>query len=114
MSEGAGIKRSSRVALHYQLSDIIQDKIESEYFLENDKLPSERELCNMYGVSRSTVRQAIQELENEGYIYRCQGKGTFVAPKKYNQYLNKIYSFTEDMRQVGKNPTSVVLEFMET
>jgi len=114
MSEDTGIKRISRVALYYQLSDIIQNKIETGYFLENDKLPSERELCNMYGVSRSTVRQAIQELEKEGYIYRCQGKGTFVAPKKFNQYLNKIYSFTEDMKQLGKNPTSVVLEFRET
>jgi len=52
MSEDTGIKRISRVALYYQLSDIIQNKIETGYFLENDKLPSERELCNMYGVSR--------------------------------------------------------------
>ena len=45
----------------YQLRDIIQEKIESGYLLENDRILSERELCNTYGLSRSTVRQAIQE-----------------------------------------------------
>ena len=91
------IDKNSRVALHYQLRDIIQEEIETGYLLENDRILSERELCNTYGLSRSTVRQAIQELEKEGYVYKCQGKGTFVAPKKYNQHLDKIYSFTANL-----------------
>jgi GntR family transcriptional regulator len=105
------IDKNSRVALHYQLRDIIQEEIETGYLLENDRILSERELCNTYGLSRSTVRQAIQELEKEGYVYKCQGKGTFVAPKKYNQHLDKIYSFTEDMKHLGKKPVSMILDF---
>ena len=85
------IDKSSRLPLYYQLMDIIIEMIERENLKENDKLPSERELCKEYNVSRSTVRQAIQELEKEGYIYRMHGKGTFVSPKNLNKiYLNFI------------------------
>ena len=105
------IDKSSRIPLYYQLMDIIIEKIETENFRENDKLPSERELCDTYDISRSTVRQAIQELEKEGYIYRLHGKGTFVSLKKFKQNLLEFYSFTEEMKKIGRNPTSEVLDF---
>ncbi|MBT2215987.1 UTRA domain-containing protein [Virgibacillus dakarensis] len=88
-------------------------KIEAQQYTEHEKLPSERELCAIYDLSRITVRQALQELEREGYIYKLHGKGTFVAPKSYNQDLVKLYSFTEEMRQMGKRPTTQVLSFQE-
>lgn len=50
--------------------------------IPHDKLPSERELTAQYGVSRTTVRLALQELENRGSIYRRHGKGTFVSDIK--------------------------------
>lgn len=62
------IDKRSRIPLYYQLMDIIIDMIEEGNLHENDQLPSERELCETYHISRSTVRQAIQELEKEGYI----------------------------------------------
>lgn len=105
------INKKSRIPLYYQLMDIIVKMIEVENLKENDKLPSERELCEQYDVSRSTVRQAIQELEKEGYIYREHGKGTFVSPKKLKQDLLGFYSFTEEMKKMGKKPTSKVLNF---
>lgn len=105
------IDKGSRIPLYYQLMDIIIEKIEGDNLKENDKLPSERELCDTYDISRSTVRQAIQELEKEGYIYRTHGKGTFVSPKKFKQDLLKFYSFTEEMKKLGKDPVSKVLNF---
>ncbi|MBM7624589.1 GntR family transcriptional regulator [Sporohalobacter salinus] len=105
------IDKNSRIPLYYQLMDIIIEKIESDKLQPDDKLPSERNLCEKYDISRATVRQAIQELEKEGYIYKQHGKGTFVSPEKFKQDLLEFYSFTEEMKKIGKEPTSKVIEF---
>ncbi|MGF7058252.1 GntR family transcriptional regulator [Brassicibacter mesophilus] len=105
------IDKHNRIPLYYQLMDIIIEEIETGNLKENDKLQSERELCNKYDISRATVRQAIQELEKERYIYKEHGKGTFVAPKTFNQDLLKFYSFTEEMKKLGKKPSSQVTNF---
>ncbi|KQL52938.1 GntR family transcriptional regulator [Heyndrickxia shackletonii] len=111
LKEKSMIEKDNRLPLYYQLMDIIQGKIERGELKENDRLPSERELCEMYQVSRTTVRQTMQELEKEGFIYKEHGKGSFVAPKVINQSLVKFYSFTEEMKKVGKIPSSVVVDF---
>ncbi|MGV3488774.1 MAG: GntR family transcriptional regulator [Tuberibacillus sp.] len=104
------INKNDRIPLYIQLMDILVDEIENN-MKENDQLPSEREICLKYDVSRTTVRQAMTELERDGIIYKEHGKGTFVAPKKVNQDLVQFYSFTEEMKKLGKKPVSKVLEF---
>ncbi|SFB12508.1 GntR family transcriptional regulator [Lentibacillus halodurans] len=105
--------KNSKVPLYLQLMDDLIKKMDAEEFSTDEKLPSERELCEIYDLSRITVRQTLQELEREGYIYKLHGKGTFVSPKSYNQSLIKLYSFTEEMKAMGKTPTTRVLSFRE-
>lgn len=105
------IDKTSKIPLYLQLMQEMINKIEKGVYKENDKLPSERELCKIYDLSRITVRQALQELEREGYIYKVHGVGTFVAPKKYDQSLVKLYSFTDEMKKLGKTPSTKVMEF---
>lgn len=77
---------------------------------EGEVLPSERELCEMFGVSRVTVRKAVEELESEGIIYKFQGKGSFVKnPQKITQVLSRLTSFTEDMQAQSMKPSSKIL-----
>ena len=104
------IDKLSRIPLYCQLIDILVQEIQQNK-KDDDQLPSEREMCESYDVSRSTVRQAMQEMEKEGYVYRVHGKGTFVAPSKINQELLKFYSFTEAMKKMGKVPSSKVIKF---
>ncbi|WP_234031426.1 GntR family transcriptional regulator [Lentibacillus cibarius] len=106
------IKRS-RVPLYLQLMEELIKKIDNREFQVNEKLPSERELCDLYDMSRITVRQTLQELEREGYIYKAHGKGTFVASQSYHQNLINLYSFTEEMKSLGKRPVTKVLSFRE-
>ncbi len=103
--------KNSKVPLYLQLMEVLIKKIERQDYQENEKLPSERELCEIYNLSRITVRQALQELEHEGYIYKQHGIGTFVASKLYNQKLAQLYTFTREMEKLGKEPSTQVLSF---
>lgn len=72
-------------------------------------LPSERELMAAHNVSRITVRKAIEELEQEGYLYKIQGKGTFARGEQKRQDLISITSCTEDVARQGMVPTRRVI-----
>jgi GntR family transcriptional regulator len=67
------------VPLYFQLKNILKSRVLSKELKENQRFPSEKELCAQYNVSRSTVRQALAEMVREGLIYRDRGKGTFVT-----------------------------------
>src|SRR5215204_7024292 len=74
-----------------------------------EAIPSERQLSTDLGVSRLTVRAALDELVREGYLLRRRGAGTFVSEPKIAQELT-MTSFTEDMRRRGMAPSSKTLE----
>lgn len=105
-----GIDTNSPIPKYYQLKELLRGMIEAAELVEGQVIPSERELCERYGISRMTARQAVMELVNEGVLYREQGKGTFVAEKKVQQEAERLTSFTQDMGGRGMVVTSRVLE----
>lgn len=98
-------------ARHKQLSDWLRSRITSGAFVADQQLPSENQLCSRFGVSRITVRRALQTLEGEGLIYRQQGLGSFVAGRQVQQGLVRLTSFVEDMAAAGLTAASEVLHF---
>jgi GntR family transcriptional regulator len=94
---------------HEQVSDWILAQIESGRYAVDDRLPSESELQELFGVSRITVRRGLATLESDGRIYRQQGLGSFVAPARITQGLVRLTDFAEDMRLAGLEARSRVL-----
>ena len=85
--------------LYMNIYDDILFKIKNGIFSENSPLPSERELGLNYNVSRSTVRKALNTLQNNGFIYKIQGQGTFIKPQVFEQPLYNFYSFTDELKK---------------
>lgn len=107
------IDKRSPVPMYYQIMRQLLEKIQGGEFAVDSALPPERELAEMYRVSRMTVRQAIIELVNEGILVRRKGIGTFVTLPKLEQALSRLTSFTEDMAQRGMLAGSQVISFAE-
>jgi GntR family transcriptional regulator len=103
------INRHSKLPLYHQLYEILRGSILSGQWQPGDVLPPESELIAQYEVSRTTVRQVLDMLVNEGLIYRQRGRGTFVAHPTIEQSMVRIVSFTDDMRQRGCEPGTVIL-----
>ena len=73
------------------------------------ELPSEAQLCEEFGVSRMTARQAMNRLAQEGLVSRVRGRGTFVGEPPTHRRANSLLSFSNEMRRQGRTPTSHVL-----
>ncbi|HMJ95715.1 MAG TPA: GntR family transcriptional regulator [Thermoleophilaceae bacterium] len=82
LSTVGGLDREEVVPLYYQLEAVLEQRILEGVWAPLERLPSERELCEEFGVSRAVVRPALDILERQGHIVRVQGSGTFVAPPK--------------------------------
>ena len=103
------IDPTSPVPKYFQLREILLDLIEDDELPVDAPIPSERELCQRFGLSRMTVRQAVDHLVTEGRLYRVPGKGTFVARPKIEMPL-RLVSFTEDMLARGLRPGAIDLD----
>lgn len=103
------IVHDSNVPYYQQLYDHLYRNIVDGRWRPGDMLPSETELIDRFQISRVTVRQALALLVKDGLIYRRRGLGTFVAVPKIEQGLNRIISFSEDMRRRGFQAGTMVL-----
>lgn len=90
------IDKTSPVPLYFQVKEDIKKKIQEEMYTEGDALPSEIALIDLYKVSRTTIRQAVEQLVNEGFLERKRGKGTFVKKRDtFSWDLTELRSFNE-------------------
>ena len=100
----------SRAPKYVQVKEAIRRKIISKEWVDGCRIPVEAEFCEMYGVSRITIRKALEDLQSEGYLVKIQGKGTFVQNQSHEQHLSKFYSFREELNKRGMEEAAVVLE----
>lgn len=105
------IDKNSPIPIYYQIEEHIKQQIDSGELKDDSTIPSEREFAEMFQISRMTVRQALNNLVVEGYLYRQKGRGTFVSKRKVEQELQGMTSFTEDMLSRGMSPSSKLLSF---
>lgn len=102
------------VPLYVQISQDLKEKIDTGVYEYGQNIPTEFELQEMYDVSRITVRQAIQSLEQEGLVVRARGKGTVVSKQeKIEELLTRIKSFTEEMRDRNMVPGTKFAEISQ-
>lgn len=105
------IDKSIPTPLYYQLLQILKQQISSGELKPGETIPTEKELMDIYQISRATVRQAVMQLVNEGYLRREKSKGTFVLPlpQKF-RFMEGLHGFSADMRRRGISYHNRVLE----
>lgn len=97
----SNVRRTKKTPLYEQLRLALLEQITRGQLRPGDQLPTERELCELFGVSRITAVRALNELARDGLIDRIQGKGTIVARHRIDGVLDRIVSFSESIREQG-------------
>jgi len=101
---------SADVPLYVQLAAYFRIQIHNGALQPGDLMIAENSLCDILNVSRTTVRQSMNQLVEEGLLVRYRGKGTFIADIKIKRNMNHLYSFTEDMKAIDAKPGSKVIK----
>jgi len=96
------------VPKYFQLASILRQQIDNGEWQPRSAIPSERQLEVIYNVSRTTIREAIEYLTRQGYLYREHGRGTFVSPPKLQKGLMELTSFSEDLTKRGIRPGQII------
>ena len=105
------LNRDSSIPLYCQLKQHLLDEIESGGWKPGELIPGDVELQRLYGVSRTTVRQALGELSSEGRVIRSRGRGTFVIEPKLSHGPEAGHTLNDSLREKGLSPGWRVLGF---
>lgn len=105
------VDHSSPLPFYAQVKEALRTQIEQGEWKPGEQLPGELELCDLFDVSRTVIRQALTELAHDGLIVKHKGKGTFVAAPKITEALvQKLTGFYQDMSERGTPPVSRILK----
>lgn len=100
------LQRRTATPLHRQLGSALARDIRKGRFRPGEQIPSERAICDAYGVSRTTVRQTINDLVAAGLLMRVPARGTFVTGPRIDQDLTRVVRFSEAVSAAGYTPSS--------
>ncbi len=103
------MKRKHPMSSRDFATELIESYILDNGLVADDRLPSERDMCAMWDLNRTTLRNAIQRLVDNGTLYCRTGSGTYVAPPKLVRNLQDVYGFSEAVRQAGRVPGSALV-----
>jgi GntR family transcriptional regulator len=95
--------------LYEQLASYIKIQIQAGVLKPGDRIVTENALSELLNISRTTVRQSMNRLVEEGFLVRYRGKGSFVADQKLKRNINYMYNFSESITDAGATPSSTVL-----
>lgn len=99
--------------LYQQIYDDLRNDIKGGVYKNGDRIPSETELSQKYGVSRITIRRAIEDLCSDGFLVKMQGRGTFVGKRHISRQLSRtreISTFTRMCQEIGARPGAHVVD----
>lgn len=106
-------KQNHDSPLYLQIYKELQKRIEHGVYKESELIPSEASLQSEFNVSRITIRRSLQDLELAGFIKIRKGKGAIVQPiRKYSDLVG-VSSFSQEAKEAGERPSSIILEFEE-
>lgn len=104
------INKDNPIPYYIQLKEVLMRFIEINQLKSEDQLPGEHDLCRIFDLSRTVIRQSLSVLEQEGVIVRRKGKGAFIASRKITESLvQKLTGFHQDMAMRGTTTVSKVL-----
>lgn len=102
------------IPLYQQIESYIENKIESGIWPIGYQIPKERELCIQFNASRMTISKALGSLVLKGLIYRNAGKGSFVRMRYPENKIKNLFSFSENMKRIGKEAKSIIKSYSIT
>ncbi len=103
------------IPLYFQLKTLLLDELKSGAYPVDSMIPTEKELSKMFDISRTTVRQTMAQLVQEGWLYRVKSKGTFVARTKIKQdFIRRLETYKEQMERLGYVPSTQLLALEAT
>jgi GntR family transcriptional regulator len=108
-STSVGDHAEARLPKYFSISQDIIDRIKHGELTPGMRIPSENEIIEKYGVSNTTARKALQEVESGGWAVKIKGKGTFVRKSGIVRSVDRILSFTKNMIEAGYTPSTQVL-----
>ncbi len=100
---------NERLPKYFTISQDIINQIKHGELLPGMKIPSENDIIEKYGVSNTTARKALQQINDNGWVIKIKGKGTFVRKKSVVRSVDRILSFTKNMIEAGYTPSTKVL-----
>ena len=107
------LDKESPVPLYYQLKEILQAMVDDGELAPGDIVPSERDICERFSISRMTASKAVSALVDEGVFHRERGRGTFVSYPKPTCTSSSLTGFSENIRAAGLDAMTHILAFDE-